>query len=439
MRILVLDSERKTSHRISKDTSGGYGTGNNFGDSTIPTFLKKLLKKIHDWPPMFATYTISVLKKNGHIVTYSKTLPMNLDDYDLYIVVSSIVCCETECKDIKQITEFNKRVLAIGPFATSNPQKYNEAGATVIAGEPEFFFLKNKDLDNLTNDKIISFQHNFGLDDLPYPDWDIVLKKKRTSLLFGFEKSLPMLATRGCPYSCFKYCVYPLQQGRSPRHREAVNIVDELEYWYKKFNVKMFIFRDPVFSINKKHTIEFCNELIKRKINIRFVIETHLRILDSDLIKILKQAGLKAVKVGVESGDEEVLKNADRFTIKKDDQLAKIRELEKNNILISAMFIIGFPTDDEKSIMKTIKYSQKLNTTFSQFSVWTPYPGTPVFKEYENKIIADKFEQFDQYNLVFKHNVLSAEKIRFLLGKTYTMYYARLSWFLKFLKNSIFA
>jgi anaerobic magnesium-protoporphyrin IX monomethyl ester cyclase len=103
------------------------------------------------------------------------------------------------------------------------------------------------------------------------------------------------------------------------------------------------------------------------------------------------------------------------------------------------MFIIGFPTDDEKSIMKTIKYSQKLNTTFSQFSVWTPYPGTPVFKEYENKIIADKFEQFDQYNLVFKHNVLSAEKIRFLLGKTYTMYYARLSWFLKFLKNSIFA
>ena len=43
------------------------------------------------------------------------------------------------------------------------------------------------------------------------------------------------------------------------------------------------------------------------KLNIRFVIETHLRILDTELIIILKKAGLKGVKVGVESGDEEVL------------------------------------------------------------------------------------------------------------------------------------
>ena len=212
-----------------------------------------------------------------------------------------------------------------------------------------------------------------------------------------------------------------------------------LEYWHKKLNVKMFVFRDPVFSINKKHTIEFCEELIKRKLNIRFIIETHLRILDSELIKILKLAGLKGVKVGVESGDEEVLKNANRFTIEKDAQLSKIRELEKNNILVSAMFIIGFPTDDENSIMKTINYAKKLNTTFSQFSVWTPYPGTPVFKEHENEIIAEKFEEFDQYNLVFKHKNLSPEEIRILLGKTYTLYYGRISWFFKFLKNSILA
>ena len=66
-----------------------------------------------------------------------------------------------------------------------------------------------------------------------------------------------------------------------------------------------------------------------------------------------------------------MLKSASRFTVKIDEQLSKIRELEKNNILISAMFIIGFPTDNEDSIMKTIKYAKKLNTTFSQFSVWT--------------------------------------------------------------------
>ena len=439
MKVLILDPERRASHRISKDTSGGYGTGNNFGDTIIPNFLKKTLKRVHGWPAMHAIYTLSVLKKNGHDVHYSKIIPENYLSYDLFIVVSSIVCCETECEYIKKISNAEKRVLVIGPFATNNPQKYIDAGGVVISGEPEFYFLKNKELSFNEENEIITFQHNFSLDDLPYPEWVSVIKNNRTSLLFGTEKSIPILATRGCPYSCFKYCVYPLQQGRKPRHRIAEKIVDEIEYWKKEHKIKMFIFRDPVFSINRKHTIEFCEKLIERKLNIRFVIETHLRILDSDLIKILKKAGLKGVKVGVESGDEQVLRDASRFTIKKDAQLEKIRELEKNNILISAMFIIGFPTDNEESIMKTINYAKLLNTTFSQFNVWTPYPGTPVFKEYENKLISNKFEDFDMHNLVFKHNIFSPKRIRELLSKSYSLYYGRINWFFKFFKNFFLA
>ena len=437
MNILLLDPERKVSYRISKDTSGGYGTGNDFGDNLIPTFLKRTLKKIHDWPAMHAVYSISVLKRNGHDVTYSKTIPNNLSDYDLFIVVSSIVCCETECEYIKKISKQNKKILVIGPFATSNPSKYIDAGAIVISGEPEFYFLKNKNLSLNENEKIINFDHNFGLDDLPYPEWGNVIKNNKTSLLFGTEKSLPILATRGCPYSCFKYCVYPLQQGRKPRQRDSKNIVDELEYWYVNFGVKMFIFRDPVFSINRKHTIEFCEKLISKNLNIRFIIETHLRILDSELIKILKKAGLKGVKVGVESGDEEVLKDANRFTIKKDDQLEKIKELEKNKILVSSMFIIGFPSDNERSILKTINYAKKLNTTYAQFSVWTPYPGTPVFNEYKDNITAKKFDEFDQYHLVYNHKLFSKEKIRKYLSKAYSSYYFRIGWFFKYFKSLV--
>ena len=219
--------------------------------------------------------------------------------------------------------------------------------------------------------------------------------------------------------------------------KRSKNIVDELEYWYVNFGVKMFIFRDPVFSINRKHTIEFCEKLISKNLNIRFIIETHLRILDSELIKILKKAGLKGVKVGVESGDEEVLKDSNRFTIKKDDQLEKIRELEKNKILVSSMFIIGFPSDNERSILKTINYAKKLNTTYAQFSVWTPYPGTPVFNEYKDNITAQKFDEFDQYHLVYNHKLFSKEKIRKYLSKAYSSYYFRIGWFFKYFKSLV--
>ena len=99
------------------------------------------------------------------------------------------------------------------------------------------------------------------------------------------------------------------------------------------------------------------------------------------------------------------------------------------------MFIIGFPADNEETVLKTINYAKRLNTTFSQFSVWTPYPGTPVFKEYENEITVEKFEQFDQYHLVFNHKKLNKQIIRKYLSKAYTSYYLRINWFTKYVKS----
>jgi len=434
MKILLLDIYKNVTYRISKDTSGGYGTGNNFGNTLFTNFLKKTLKKIHDFPPMFAVYTFSVLLKKGYDIYYCKELPADYLKYDLFIITSSIVCCETELSIIQKLKQDNKKIFAIGSFATNMPEIYFNVGATVIVGEPEFYFLGENDfIEDLKKNKVI-VEHNFELDDLPFPQWDkIITDARKISKLFGNYASLPILATRGCPYSCFKYCVYPLQQGRKVRQRSSKKIVDEMQLWSIRMNVKMFIFRDPVFSINKKHTLEFANELISRKLGLKFVIETHLKILDNELIQVLKKAGLRGVKVGVESPDIKVLNDANRFTIGKDEQFQKIRELEKNNVQVSSMFILGFPTDTEKTMDDTINYAKKLNTTYAQFSIWTPYPGTPVFEEYKNKIIVKKYENYDQYNLVYKNNNLDENKVRKYLERAYEKFYLRFSWAKKFI------
>ena len=438
MKILILDKYKDVTHRISKDTSGGYGTGNNFGDSIFTNFLKKTLKKIHDWPPLFVVYTFSVLIEKGHDVVFCNELPEDYEKYDLFIVASSIVCCETELNLIKRIKIKKNNIFAIGPFATNKPKIYSEAGATVISGEPEFYFLQENNLEEDLKKDLIIVRHNFELDDLPFPCWDKIIKNtKKVSLLFGNFSTLPILATRGCPYSCFKYCVYPLQQGRKVRQRSAKKIVDEMEHWKNKMNIGMFIFRDPVFSINRKHSIEFAEELISRKLNLKFIIETHLRILDKELIKILKKAGLKGTKVGVESADSSVLSSAGRFTIEKDEQFQKIRELEENKIQVSAMFILGFPTDTEDTMLNTINYAKKLNTTYAQFSIWTPYPGTPIFEEYKDKIAAKTYEQYDQYNLIYKHNILNEDKVRHYLEKSYEKFYLRFGWMKKFILSFV--
>ena len=121
MRILILDPYRKANYRISKDTNGGYGTANNFGNNLVPMILKYLLKKKSDYPSLNTAYTFSVLIDLGYNVNYEKVLPKNLDDYDLYIVVSSIVCCETELENIRILNSNQKKIMVIGPFSTSNP------------------------------------------------------------------------------------------------------------------------------------------------------------------------------------------------------------------------------------------------------------------------------------------------------------------------------
>ena len=103
-----------------------------------------------------------------------------------------------------------------------------------------------------------------NLDDLPFPDWNYYSKKyplKNNFLGFNSKTAIPMLASRGCPYSCFNYCTYPLQQGRKVRLRSVENIISEMKHCIETIGSNKFVFRDPVFSINRKFTVELCNEV----------------------------------------------------------------------------------------------------------------------------------------------------------------------------------
>ena len=89
------------------------------------------------------------------------------------------------------------------------------------------------------------------------------------------------------------------------------------------------------------------------------------------------------------------------------------------------MFMFGNPEDTELSIKNTIEYSMKLSNQLVQYSVFTPYPGTPIFNEYKNKITENKYEQFNQYNLTFKHDNLDNNKIKYLKNYGYKKFYFR--------------
>ena len=116
MKILILDIYPNKPYRISKDNNGGYGSANKYGTNLISKAINWFVKKNVDWPPLSCVHVAGILREKNHQVKYMRTLPENLDNYELFIVTSSIVGCETEINTIKELNKLNKKVAVIGPL-----------------------------------------------------------------------------------------------------------------------------------------------------------------------------------------------------------------------------------------------------------------------------------------------------------------------------------
>lgn len=435
MKILILDVYPKTIYRISKDQNGAYGTANNYGDGLISKLLQVFVKNSIDFPSLFAVQVCGELIKHGHEVCFEKVLNLN-KNFDLYIIPTSIVCHETEIETIKTLKKLGKNIIAIGPFVTSNPKSYLDAGAKVIKGEPEMFFHnpENKIIDFNSLPTIIENFPLYNLDELSFPGWEVIFKNNIPRMKFlGKGPTININASRGCPYTCFHYCVYPLQQGRKLRKKSPKRLLEEMTYFHKKLNVSNFIFRDPVFTLDRDHTISICNEIIRSNSKFNICIEAHLKNIDNELTNILKKAGVKLIYVGIESGDVGVRSNVKRWSEENLSQIEKVSYLEKKGIKVKTMYIIGLPSDTEHTYKKTVDYAKQINSSYAQFSVFTPYPGTPVYKEYEDKIFVKKYENFTQFQLIFGHKNFTPEKIIELLNYSYKSYYLNPKWFFIFI------
>ena len=102
-KILILDVYPEVKYRISKDLNGGYGTGNDYGDSWFSKLLKLFVKNSINFPPLYSVQVCGELKALGHELEFKKKVGAEeANGYDLIIMPSSIVCHETEIDVIKK-------------------------------------------------------------------------------------------------------------------------------------------------------------------------------------------------------------------------------------------------------------------------------------------------------------------------------------------------
>ena len=215
------------------------------------------------------------------------------------------------------------------------------------------------------------------LDCLPLPARHLV----RNGLYTRPDTQEPMAlieASRGCPGDCI-FCLVCQTGGRKIRYRSPGSIADEMELCFKKYKIRNFHLKSDSFTWDKAWVMELSRKIIGKSIPVKWLCNSRVDRLDKDRIEIMKEAGLWAIGLGVESGNQDIL---DR--IKKGTTLQQAHDAvglcRRYKVISYAYFMIGFPWDTEKTVKDTIDFAFELDPDFLDFFFPYPFPGTQLEK-----------------------------------------------------------
>ena len=257
------------------------------------------------------------------------------------------------------------------------------AGRTILDGQA----VVNPRRDRLRN-----------IDDIPLPAWHLVN-------LEGYQtmnqphgacqgRFMPMLATRGCPFKC-TFCTSAQMWTQLWRPRDPKKVVDEMELYIKRYNAVDFQFEDLTAIVRKKWIIDFCREILDRKLQITFQLPSGTRseAVDKEAAAWMKKAGCHEFAFAPESGDPETLE-----IIKKQVDLSQMfvsaRESLDSGISVVCFFIVGFPHETWRHIFNTYKAIAKcavIGIKAVSVNVFSPQPATQLFEELrlKNRVALD--------------------------------------------------
>lgn len=260
-------------------------------------------------------------------------------------------------------------------------------------------------LENIGNIRYINEKDNYienpkvelisNLDEIPFP-------------AYVFEVDDRMIATgvitgRGCPYKC-AFCFEGAKE-KTVRYRSVSNVMEEISTIIKnKKNVKRIQFYDDTFTLNVQRTLEFCNHMKELKTNygINWVCEIHCQTVYNkpELIQTMVDSGMKSAQIGLESGNNSVLKRLNKQTTL--EMIVKTVENCKlaNLYMLEGNIMLGGAGETREELEYNLVFAkQLLDIGRGMFELnvvpFWPFEHTPISRNPETygvKILLDQCE-----------------------------------------------
>lgn len=259
-----------------------------------------------------------------------------------------------------------------------------------------------------------------NLDEIPFPSRDLLPDEKYS--VDGI-KYTTMMTSRGCPFNCI-FCSSSRIFGNKWRGRSPENVVGEIEEIVENYRIKNIEFLDDTFTLDKARAARIADEIMENGLDILWSASSRVNTITRALAEKMKRAGCKAIYLGIESGCQRMLD-----TINKGISLEQARKavaiVKKAGMQTVGSFIIGIPGETVECIKKTIKFAKSIGIDLAQFTVLTPYPGTPIFDLADKNgwLVTKDWSKYTTLNPVMKIPNFTAEQVAKMLQKAYIGFY----------------
>lgn len=426
--------------------------------------------------PLGLAYLAANLERGGHVVTILDAPALDLtsvgicksieaESYDLIGVTMLTPMYSRSVEVVRAVKKaFPELTIVVGgPHPTILPRETlieNKEIDFAVIGEGEVVFLNFVNaLENNENTEDIpgiAYRKNntvivnqppdmiAHLDDLPIPARHLLpmhayhMTESRTQSEHAFTVSV----SRGCPFNCAFCC--RIIFGRKVRHHSVDRIIDEINILVNDYGAREINLEADTLTVNKHFINSLCERIIDSGLSkkITWTCESRIDTVNEDILKKMKEAGCWEISYGVETGSQRLLD-----FIHKDISLGQIEKTfaitKRIGISIRAFYMLGIPTETREESLKTISFAKELDARWSQFTVFTPFPGTELY-DLVVKEGALKSQDWADYKthggwtrggLAYVPKGRSIEEMKKLQKQAYRAVYLRPRVFIRFLRD----
>jgi anaerobic magnesium-protoporphyrin IX monomethyl ester cyclase len=342
-------------------------------------------------PPLGLLSVASTCRAFGHSVRILDADMLNLEARQIRIADEEVVGLTAMTPTIAEAFKiagvlrgigYAGRIILGGVHASIFPDAMAHTGLfdTIIAGPGERAIIQYL-LDIKTNSVKQTYNMPVDMRDIPLPDYSILpVLSYKPRYPHGLAGPWTCASTsRGCPYHC-TFCSKAVF-GNKYQAMDTSRVMDVLYKLVKNYGIKDITFYDDEFTLNHDRVLDFCDSLIRRKLDLKWTCEARVNLVDEELISAMQQAGCRLINYGIESGSQSVLDS-----LRKDITIEQVRTAvaltRRYGIRASGYFMLGCPGETKETVSQTVEFAQSLELDHAQFSVCWPLPGSELYNEY---------------------------------------------------------